>query len=52
MLDLQGFNDEADGVDQEDEDSILSEELLERVVEEGCDEEHSIIWLFVINSKI
>jgi hypothetical protein len=43
VLNLQGLYDEADRVDQEDEDSTLSEGLLERIVEEGCDEEHSII---------
>lgn len=42
-MDLQGLDDKADGVDQEDEDSTLSNELLERVVEERRNEEHSII---------
>ena len=51
-MDLQGLDDKADGVDQEDEDSTLSNELLERVVEERRNEEHSIIWLLSWIAKL
>lgn len=40
-LELQGFDDESDWVNEEDEDSEIGGDVLERIVKEGSDEQHS-----------